>query len=59
MPILFNATYSFVAISVFIDKPYMGPTGLGILAGFMGLYFLLYRKTHPKNSAGKKQPVTA
>jgi APA family basic amino acid/polyamine antiporter len=58
MPLLFIATYSFVAISVFIDKPYMGLTGLSILAGFIGLYFLLYRKTPAKNSTTKKQPVT-
>jgi APA family basic amino acid/polyamine antiporter len=59
MPLLFMATYSFVAISIFIDKPYMGLTGFAILAGFIGLYFLLYRKTKQKNSAEKKQSVVA
>ncbi len=41
MPILFILSYSFVAISIFIDKPNTGLTGLSILGGFILLYFLV------------------
>ena len=39
MPVIFILAYSFVAISIFIDKPWTGLTGLGILAGFIAIYF--------------------
>ncbi|MEI2748847.1 MAG: amino acid permease [Ferruginibacter sp.] len=41
MPLLFIAAYIFVAISIFLDKPYTALTGLGILAAFIGLYFII------------------
>jgi APA family basic amino acid/polyamine antiporter len=39
MPVIFILAYIFVAISIFIDKPATALTGLGILAGFIVLYF--------------------
>ena len=40
MPVIFILAYTFVGISIFIDKPATGLTGLAILAGFILLYFL-------------------
>jgi len=45
MPILFIATYVFVALSIAYDQPYTALTGLAVLAVFIGLYFLTARKT--------------
>lgn len=52
MPIIFIAAYSFVAISIFTDKPNTGLTGLGILAAFIALYFLA--KSGKNNNISKK-----
>jgi basic amino acid/polyamine antiporter, APA family len=41
MPLVFIAAYIFVAVSIFIDKPGTALTGLGILAAFIALFFLL------------------
>ena len=41
MPVVFIAAYIFVAISIFIDKPYTALTGMGILAAFILLYFIV------------------
>lgn len=38
-PLIFILAYSFVAVSIFIDKPKTALTGLGVLAVFMLLYF--------------------
>jgi basic amino acid/polyamine antiporter, APA family len=50
MPLVFMATYLFVGIVIFIDKPYTGLTGIAILGGFIALYFLIAfmqkRKAH-------------
>lgn len=42
MPVIFIAAYLFVAISIVIDQPMAALTGLGLLAAFAGLYFLLH-----------------
>lgn len=39
MPLLFILAYIFVAISIFVDKPFTALAGLGILGGFIFLYF--------------------
>jgi len=41
MPVVFIAAYIFVAISIFIDKPYTALTGMGILSAFILLYFIV------------------
>jgi basic amino acid/polyamine antiporter, APA family len=41
LPIIFMLTYTFVAIVIFIDKPFTGMLGVGILAAFVGLYFII------------------
>lgn len=46
MPIIFISAYLFVAVSIFIDKPYTALTGLLILFGFIALYFIV--KTYSK-----------
>lgn len=48
MPLVFMAAYIFVGINIFIDKPNTGLTGLGILAAFIGLFFIV----KGKNSLG-------
>lgn len=45
MPLVFIASYLFVAISIFIDKPNTALTGLGILAVFIALYFAVKNYT--------------
>lgn len=45
MPVIFIAAYVFVAISIFIDKPATALTGLGILAAFIALYFIVRSMT--------------
>lgn len=49
MPLIFILAYIFVAISIFVDKPYTAITGLGILAAFIALYFIV--------KSGKKDKV--
>lgn len=41
MPVIFILAYTFVGISIFIDKPMTGLTGLAILGAFILLYFLV------------------
>ncbi len=41
LPVVFILAYCFVAISIFIDKPYTALTGLGILTAFIGVYFIV------------------
>ena len=48
MPLVFIASYVFVAISIFIDKPFTALTGLGILALFIALYFAVKKSHKPK-----------
>ncbi len=49
IPLLFIAAYIFVAISIFIDKPRTALTGLGILAAFILLYFIVRSFTRTKD----------
>jgi basic amino acid/polyamine antiporter, APA family len=39
LPIIFMLTYAFVATAIFIDKPYTGLLGVGILLAFIAIYF--------------------
>jgi basic amino acid/polyamine antiporter, APA family len=41
LPLIFMATYSFVAISLLINETKISLIGLGVLAGFIMLYFLV------------------
>ncbi|HSN61059.1 MAG TPA: amino acid permease, partial [Ferruginibacter sp.] len=41
LPLIFITAYTFVAISIFIDKPNTGLLGLGILGAFILLYFIV------------------
>ena len=41
MPVIFILAYLFVAVSIFADTPGTALTGLGILAGFIVLYFVV------------------
>ncbi len=41
LPAIFIIAYCFVAISIFIDKPFTALTGLGILAAFIAVYFIV------------------
>lgn len=41
LPLIFIATYIFVAISIFVDKPNTGLLGLAILGAFIILYFIV------------------
>jgi APA family basic amino acid/polyamine antiporter len=43
MPLLFIATYIFVAISIAYDQPYTALTGVLVLGAFIGIYFLTAR----------------
>lgn len=52
MPVIFILAYSFVAVSIFADKPGTGLTGLGILAGFIIIYFLVKSITGKKSQKG-------
>lgn len=44
LPILFIATYSFVAISIAVDQPSTALTGIAVLLGFMLFYALVLSK---------------
>ena len=44
LPILFIATYLFVALSIAIDQPSTALTGIGVLLGFMLFYVLVLSK---------------
>ena len=41
LPLVFMAAYAFVAVSIFMDKPWTALTGLGILGAFIGIYFIV------------------
>lgn len=41
LPLIFIAAYSFVAISLLINETKLSLIGLGVLAGFIGLYFIV------------------
>jgi APA family basic amino acid/polyamine antiporter len=45
MPLLFIATYVFVALSIAFDQPLTALTGLLVLGAFIGLYFITVRST--------------
>ena len=49
-PIVFIAAYTFVGISIFVNKPLTALTGLGVLAAFMIIYFIT--KKNKKGSSG-------
>ena len=44
-PVIFIAAYTFVAISIFIDKPLTAVAGLAVLLAFMIIYFVM-KKTN-------------
>jgi basic amino acid/polyamine antiporter, APA family len=52
LPVIFIAAYTFVAISITIDKPMTAITGIATLAGFMILYFAVEALN---NKTGNKQ----
>ena len=41
LPLVFIAAYSFVAISLLINETRLSLIGLGVLAGFVALYFVV------------------
>ncbi len=41
LPIVFMITYTFIAVVIFINKPYTGLLGITILAAFIVLYFII------------------
>jgi len=43
-PLVFIAAYTFVAISIVVDKPWSAIAGLGVLSAFILIYFLTRRK---------------
>jgi APA family basic amino acid/polyamine antiporter len=53
-PIVFICAYSFVAISIAIDKPYTALTGVIVLAAFMIIYFVTRRWNKEKIQAPEK-----
>lgn len=44
LPIIFMSAYLFVGTSIAIDDPIAALTGVGVLAAFVLIYFLLHRK---------------
>jgi basic amino acid/polyamine antiporter, APA family len=44
LPVIFMSAYLFVGTSIAIDDPYAALTGMGVLAVFVVIYFLLHRK---------------
>ena len=52
IPLLFIAAYTFVGVSIAIDRPQTALVGIGVLGAFMLLYFLIRRKK-PTNPAGE------
>lgn len=55
MPVIFISAYIFVAISIFADKPKTALTGMGILAAFIILYFVVKGKR--RNPDKEQLPV--
>ncbi|MEO7394953.1 MAG: serine/threonine protein kinase, partial [Chitinophagaceae bacterium] len=41
LPLIFIAAYSFVAISLLVNETKLSLIGLGVLAGFIVLYFIV------------------
>lgn len=48
LPMIFILAYSFVGISIALDKPHTAITGLSVLAGFMLIYFLTHGRKKNK-----------
>jgi APA family basic amino acid/polyamine antiporter len=48
-PIIFILAYSFVGISIAIDKPKTAGIGIGVLLTFMVLYFLMRKRVKPES----------
>lgn len=44
LPVIFMSAYLFVGTSIAIDDPSAAVTGIGVLAAFVLIYFLLHRK---------------
>jgi APA family basic amino acid/polyamine antiporter len=40
LPIIFIASYAFVAVSIFLNSPATALTALGVMGFFMAIYFL-------------------
>ena len=57
LPIIFITVYVFVAVSIFIDKPYTALTGIGILALFIGIYFLIKKAKYFEDPIGRKENI--
>jgi multisubunit Na+/H+ antiporter MnhB subunit len=51
MPILFIATYVFVALSIAYDTPMTALAGILVLGAFIGLYFLTVGNRKNKSEA--------
>jgi basic amino acid/polyamine antiporter, APA family len=51
LPIIFIAAYSFVAISLLITETKLSLIGLGVLVGFIGIYFAVYYFQNQKNKS--------
>jgi basic amino acid/polyamine antiporter, APA family len=49
-PVIFICAYSFVAISIAINKPYTALTGVLVLAAFMIIYFITGKRSKRTNS---------
>jgi APA family basic amino acid/polyamine antiporter len=43
-PVVFISAYIFVAVSIFLDKPWTAMLGLGVLTAFIGIYFITRNK---------------
>lgn len=50
-PIVFIAAYTFVAISIFVDRPRAALTGLAVLFAFIIIYFIMAKKPGRKGRA--------
>lgn len=50
LPLIFIAAYSFVAISLLVNETKLSLIGLGVLLGFIGLYFVV-KGANPEDTA--------
>jgi APA family basic amino acid/polyamine antiporter len=57
LPLLFMAAYCFVGVSIFIQTPGTAMVGLGVLAGFMALYFISRKWMGVKGQVPPAPPV--
>jgi len=48
LPVIFIAAYSFVAISLLVNETKLSLIGLGVLAGFIAIYFIV-KAVQPKS----------